>query len=580
MAYAAIGFAWTWLSHTWSTAGSNGEASSNFDRGLIGSFGWVLVGSCALYFVLRRMGRRTEAAQKEAAAVKARYRALLDNSSDAIHLLDGEGRLIEANQAFYRSLGIDPESPPALVIADWETRWSPESFRSAVDHITNRRVTFESRHRRRDGGLFDVEISATAFDADGQKLLVCVARDLSTQRQLQRAQLRAERLESLGLLAGGVAHDLNNALSPIILGADLLRARHPATADDPLLASISSSAKRGATILRHLLTFARGVEGERRPVAVRPLLGSLAYLGGEKENLIVELDIAPELPPIVGDTAQLHQVLLSLVNNSREAMPSGGRLVLGARPRTLTREEAARLPGAHPGHFLELYVRDTGTGLSLQAREHLFEPFFTTKPRGHGTGLGLSTALGIVRSHGGTIEHVAPAEGGAEFRVLIPVAVPDQTPTPPTLNPTDGPGRRAPIISSAFDASLRGEGRSLLLVEAPGAEGSPSVLLERNGYQVRHAGGAHDALTRVANDPAPELLIIDAASIPESDTALLVKTLQARHPRIPHVILCARSGETGPRCPPAGAISHSTVLHKPIDGARLLAAVEKLLGTT
>lgn len=428
--YALFGVAWIWISHR--ASGSNPAPATpaggllHDHLALLNPLGFVAVSALALHLLLRAANRRYEAAHRAELSAASRYRALLDTSLDAIHVLDSEGRLIEANRAFYLSLGHDPGRPPELMVADWDARWTPKELRAKIAALMDRSEVFETIHRRRDGGSFEAEVSATGIEFEGRRLLVCVARDLTGRRQLQRAQLRAERLESLGLLAGGVAHDLNNALSPIILGADLFRARHRDAAGDPLIESIASAAQRGAGVLRQLLTFARGIEGERLPVAVRPLLTGLARLAedGSPGSLRVELSFAPELPAVSGDSAQLHQVLLSLVLNARDAMPRGGVLTLGARPRLLGDDEAARLPGARPGPHLEIFVRDTGPGLDAQAREHLFEPFFTTKPRGQGTGLGLSTALGIVRSHGGTIEHATPPRGGAEFRVLLPAAEP------------------------------------------------------------------------------------------------------------------------------------------------------------
>ena len=435
--YALFGVTWIWIGHRAREAKIVGPslkpaAIAHEELSLLNLLGFVAVSTLALYALLRSANRRTAAAHRAELAAASRYRALLHTSPDAIHVLDTEGRLVEANRAFYLSLGHDPANPPALKVSDWDARWTPTELRAKLAGMLEQSEVFETVHRRRDGGTFEVEVSATGIELDGHRLLVCVARDLTGRRQLQRVQLRAERLESLGLLAGGVAHDLNNALAPIILGADMLRARHREGAGDPLLESIASAAQRGAGILRQLLTFARGCEGERLPVAVRPLLCALARLAEDSLGVSfrVELSVAAELPSISGDTVQLHQVLLSLVLNARDAMPSGGTVTLGARPRLLGDDEAARLPGGRvrPGPHLEIFIRDTGPGLAPQAREHLFEPFFTTKPRGQGTGLGLSTALGIVRSHGGTIEHVAPPRGGAEFRVLLPVAPPAPSP--------------------------------------------------------------------------------------------------------------------------------------------------------
>jgi hypothetical protein len=534
---------------------------------------FVTGSALVLYFIVRASHRRIAAAHRAELASASRYRALLDTSVDAIHLLDIDGRLVEANRAFYRSLGRDPEHPPAtLHVSEWDARLTPDELRAKISALLNHSEVFETVHRRRDGTLVEVEIGATGIELDDKRYLVCVARDLTGRRQFERAQLRAERLESLGLLAGGVAHDLNNALSPVILGAELLRARHPESPDDALLHSMVSAAKRGAGIIRQLLTFARGVEGERLPVPVRPLLAGLSHTAEETfpAGIRVELCLAPGLPPVRGDAAQLHQVLLSLVLNARDAMPGGGRLALGARPRLIDAAAAARIPGGRPGTYLELSVRDTGPGLSREARDHLFEPFFTTKPRGQGTGLGLSTALGIIRSHGGTIEHVAPPGGGAEFLVLLPAAEESTAPSP-AHHAAASP--RAPL--------LVGVGREILLVEDDAlVREATRLLLERHGFRVRDAVDGEEALARLADGRASPALVLTDLMMPRLGGAEFARRVYATHPSLPLVAMTGLHADD-PRAPDlrpllaVGAVRE--LLVKPFNEAQLLAALARAL---
>ena len=417
--YLGLGVGWQVFTHTLGHEIFSDEWWWEFGNDVA----FMTVSAIILVWCVQKARGHADESQHMHREAALRYQAVMEASLDAIHLVAPDGKLVEANPSFYRSLGYDPAKAPNLTVADWDACFSLDEIKGKIAGVLSSPQVFETRHRLADGTLRDVEVTATGITLGGCRLALCVARDISGRMQIQTAQMRAERLESLGLLAGGVAHDLNNALAPVIIGAELLQARHPNSADDPLLASMVVSAQRGAGIIRQLLTFARGVDGERLLVPLRPLLAGLAHQLEQSlpSSVRIELVLPSEMPLVMGDASQLNQVLLSLANNARDAMPQGGRLVLKARVKTLAPGEVAGLGDHTEASYVELSVRDTGPGISREAEEHLFEPFFTTKPRGRGTGLGLSTALGIVRSHRGAIEHVRPADGGAEFRVLLPI---------------------------------------------------------------------------------------------------------------------------------------------------------------
>ena len=190
--YALFGVAWIWISHR--ASGSNPAPATpaggllHDHLALLNPLGFVAVSALALHLLLRAANRRYEAAHRAELSAASRYRALLDTSLDAIHVLDSEGRLIEANRAFYLSLGHDPGRPPELMVADWDARWTPKELRAKIAALMDRSEVFETIHRRRDGGSFEAEVSATGIEFEGRRLLVCVARDLTGRRQLQRAQ--------------------------------------------------------------------------------------------------------------------------------------------------------------------------------------------------------------------------------------------------------------------------------------------------------------------------------------------------------------------------------------------------------
>lgn len=548
--------------------------------------GFLVVSAIALSFCLASARRRAEAAQRMHREAAVRYQAVMESSLDAIHLVAPDGKLVEANAAFYRSLGYDPEKAPSLSVADWDACFAPGEIEGKIAKILTGPEVFETRHRSADGSLRDVEVTATGITLGGTRLALCVARDISGRLQLQQAQMRAERLESLGLLAGGIAHDLNNALAPIVIGAELLQARHPDSADDPLLSSMVVSAQRGAGIIRQLLTFARGVDGERLAVPLRPLVAGLAHQLEQTlpSSVRVELVLPPELPLVTGDASQLTQVLLSLSNNARDAMAQGGRLVLGARVREVADGEVAGLGGGAGMRFVELSVRDTGAGVSREAEEHLFEPFFTTKPRGRGTGLGLSTALGIVRSHGGTIEHVRPADGGSEFRVLLPIrggeAQGDAVDKAEKREDAAGGGHSESAQASP-GGLIEGGGRLVMVVEDDAAvRCSTCALLERHGFKVLEASDGEAALGLLGMSPTPPVLVLTDLMMPRLPGDELARRARERIPGLPVVAMTGLHAED-PRAPDVGALlarrDLAGLLVKPFGEAQLLVTLGRAL---
>jgi PAS domain S-box-containing protein len=578
--YLALGLSWQVLSRSVGGGGVGGGWWREWGNDLA----FMVVSAITLSFCLCTVRRQADAAQRMYRDAAVRYQAVMESSLDAIHLVAPDGKLVEANASFYRSLGYDPAKPPVLSASDWDACLESDEIVSKIAMILEAPQVFETRHRLADGTLRDVEVTATGVTLGGSRLALCVARDISGRVQLQNAQMRAERLESLGLLAGGIAHDLNNALAPIIIGAELLQARHPESADDSLLSSMVVSAQRGAGIIRQLLTFARGVDGERLMVPLRPLLAGLAHqLEQTLPSIVrVELVLPSDLPLVTGDASQLSQVLLSLANNARDAMPQGGRLVLGARVRTLTDVEVAGLGAGAGAFYVELSVRDTGPGISREAEEHLFEPFFTTKPRGRGTGLGLSTALGIVRSHRGTIEHVRPADGGSEFRVLLPIRGEEEDDTSDKTRETRSEQSEVePMAASPLDRLIDGDGRVLMVVEDDAAvRCSTRAVLERHGFKVVEASDGAAALGVLGILPTPPVLVLTDLMMPRMPGDVLARRVRERIPGLPVVAMTGLHADD-PRAPDVGSLlargDLAGLLVKPFNEGQLLAVLSRAL---
>ena len=340
-----------------------------------------------------------------------------------------------------------------------------------------------------------------------------------TDRVLRDRQLlRTQRLESVGRLASGIAHDLNNILSPIMMGPDLLResVRDPAGA--AILDMFESSARRGSEILRQLLTFGRGESDALSPLRIAPLVKDMAKIVAETfpKNVSASFQIPPDLPPVLGNVTQLHQVLMNLCINARDAMPSGGSLDVSASLEQIGESGAAACGAPAPGPYVVLRVADSGTGIPPEVVDKIFDPFFTTKPVGVGTGLGLSTVLGIVRGHHGFIRVDSLPGRGTAFFVHLPSA-----------------GNAACTdLPPAPSSSDKGNGEWILLVDdEESARQVARQILERNGYRVVEARDGREGLAAFECDPSRFALVLADLMMPGMDGAEMLRRIQSISPR-------------------------------------------------
>ncbi len=303
--------------------------------------------------------------------------------------------------------------------------------------------------------------------------------DITEKRKLESQLLRAQRTESLGTLASGIAHDLNNVLAPILLSVELLRMEMPPERRAALLATLETSAKRGAGMVKQVLMFARGVEGERVPLKPEQLLREIEHIIRETfpRTITIRTEVAADCSSVLGDLTQLQQALLNLCVNSRDAMADGGQLMLSAANLMLDEHFVATNPGARTGPHVVLQVSDTGSGIPASIMDRIFDPFFTTKEVGKGTGLGLSTLQAIVKSHGGFVSVYSEPRRGTTFKLYLP-AVGEAASQPRAPANTDLPRGNGELVLIADDEEpIRNVARSTLeafgyrvLVAADGAE--------------------------------------------------------------------------------------------------------------
>ncbi len=385
---------------------------------------------CGLAFqALDRRARQRQADQEKGRELRrAQAQAqLLDKAQDAIWVMDLDGYASYWNGSAERLYGwnvadvLHHDLKKCLGSLDHD---AARVAREAVLKVG--RWTGELSHQTKAGATVLVQ-SRWSLVLDGlgdPKSIVVFETDITSQKKLEGQFHRAQRLESIGALAGGIAHDLNNVLSPILMGVDLLQTRVRDELCQKMLRTMSASARRGADMAKQVLTFAHGQEGERMVLQLSHLIRELSASARQTfpPSIKIQTRLGDRLWPILGDPTQLHQVILNLCLHARDAMPAGGELLIEATNVRLAEADAKRLLGAKPIDYVKLSVTDHGAGLPPEVIDKIFEPFFTIKSGGRGTGLGLSTAFSIVKGHWGLVDVHSEIGKGTTFHVYLPAA--------------------------------------------------------------------------------------------------------------------------------------------------------------
>lgn len=513
--------------------------------------------------VSRALEQRRLRGERREAEQKLRDQARLINlAQDAIIVRDFDnGKVVFWNKGAERLYGWTADEAVTRDLGELIYRDPAESAAMPADLARTGEWRGELKQVTKDGR--DVIVSGRTTlvrDESGRpKSVLIINTDITEQKKLEAQFLHAQRLEGIGTLASGVAHDLNNILAPILMSIPVLEPAVAGTRFESLLSTIGECAERGAGIVKQVLTFARGVEGKRMLVHVHHLLRDMEKVARQTfPRSITVQNMAPEdLWPVNGDATQLHQVLLNLCVNARDAMPEGGTLTFDAANLQIDENYAAMSSEARPGPYLTISISDTGQGIPSEIRQKIFDPFFTTKEIGKGTGLGLSTVIGIVRSHGGFLTVESQPEKGSTFKVFLP-AQPEAAPVSQVT-----PEEKAPT----------GNGELILVVDDESSIRSiAQAVLQARGYRVLLAADGTDALGVFAQHSKDIAAVVTDIAMPFMDGAALIRALRRMKPGLP-VIVSTGHGEQAL----VSDLQINAFLNKPYDADTLLRALNSAL---
>jgi len=471
------------------------------------------------------------------------------------------------NSPSYRSILGDPESLKGtdgyLEIHPDDRERVKQVFEETIKTGVGQRI--EYRLMRKDGSERTIDSKGGVIrDRDGMiSQVIVVSRDVTEEKRLTAQLLRSQRMESIGTLAGGIAHDLNNVLAPIMMAIEILRSKMPDPAGQRIVNTIETSAKRGADIVRQVLAFGRGVNSDRIPVQLRHVVDEVVNIAGETfpKSIEIRTNIPRDLWTVSADPTQMHQVLLNLLVNARDAMPGGGTLEISAKNVILDENYSRMQLEARPGTYVCIVVNDTGTGIPSDIREKIFEPFFTTKEIGKGTGLGLSTTLAIVKSHEGFINLESDVGKGTTFRIYIPAT-----------------GTTSSEAAATGEADYpMGNGELILIIDDEASiREITKETLEAHGYRTVTAGNGAEGVAIFAENKKDIKVVITDLMMPVMDGTAAILALKRIRPDVK--IIAASGFTTSEQITTQSDPNVQAFLTKPYTAESLLKTLRTVLG--
>ncbi|AFY32659.1 PAS domain S-box protein [Calothrix sp. PCC 7507] len=515
---------------------------------------------------LRMIGTTRDITERKQAEQKIREQAaLLDIATDAIMVRDLQTKILFWNKGAERLYGWQEQEALGSHVSELLYKENSPELQAALKNVMEHGSwQGELKKLQKSGAEAIVESRWTLVrNAMGQPTsILSVDTDITEKKQLETQFLRAQRMESLGTLAGGIAHDLNNILTPILAASQLLNLKYVPDEEryQQLRDIIESNAKRGAALVKQVLSFARGFQGERTIVQIKHLISEITQIAQQTFPKSIEFSISvPEsLNAVYGDATQLHQVLMNLVVNARDAMPEGGNIRIVAENMFIDEAYAKMHLDAQVGHYIVVKIVDTGVGMTPEVLDRIFEPFFTTKDVGRGTGLGLSTVLGIIKSHGGFVNVSSQIEQGSQFMLFLPAVEATQEP-------------------NAEDLKLpKGNGELILVVDDESQiREIATIILENNHYRTLTAGNGIEAIAMYAQHKHQIRAVLMDMMMPEMDGIAAIRTLQKMNPLVK--IIASSGLNSHESFSQTAGLEIAAVLSKPYTANELLNRLHQIL---
>ncbi|MBC8039226.1 MAG: PAS domain S-box protein, partial [Opitutaceae bacterium] len=491
--------------------------------------------------------------------------ALLDKAQDAILVRDLDHHITFWNKSAERLYGWTADEAVGRSIAGLLYDDSEPFHEATRQVLTKGEWVGELMQVNKRGERLTVECRWTLVrdDAGTPRAILAINTDVTDKKKLEHQFLRAQRMESIGTLAGGIAHDLNNVLSPVMMAVDLLKLDETDPYKLSLLETVDTSARRGADMVGQVLSFARGMEGRRVEVQIKHVIRDVEKISHDTfpKNIQIRAQIEKPLWTLTGDPTQLHQVLLNLCVNARDAMPEGGRLTITAENVQIDAHYAAMNIEAKPGPHVAVEVEDTGTGIPQGIIDKIFDPFFTTKEVGKGTGLGLSTSIAIIKGHAGFIRVYSEPGKGTRFRVYLPASSSAAHPGSAAAQPVELP---------------RGNGERVLVVDdETSIRDVTRQTLERFGYEVLLACDGAEAVTLYNAQRDRIALVITDMMMPVMDGAATIHALTKINPDIRIIAASGITANGGVAKAASLGVKH--FLPKPYTASTLLKILRQVL---
>jgi PAS domain S-box-containing protein len=489
--------------------------------------------------------------------------SLLDQARDAIIVQDLEGRITYWNKGAERVFGWSAELAQSRSFDDLLKDGS-KALASARESIAQTgEWNGQLQCEREDGRKLIIESRwSLVRDSHGRpRGIMMINTDVTNAKLLEQQVFRMQRIQSIGALAGGIAHDLNNVLAPILMSIELLRMTYSDPDGEKILATLESSARRGTDLVKQVLTFLRGVHEQKTPLQVEKIVREIAGLIRETFPKTIQFEVITEEQPwsVSADATQFHQVLMNLCVNARDAMPSGGRLTITVQNTLIDASYASANTKARLGAYVVVSVADTGSGIPASIQSKIFEPFFSTKSSDKGTGLGLATVSSIIENHGGFLVLNSEEGRGTEFKVYLPAAETG----------------KAQENSQTAKHLPGGNGELILVVDDESAvRGMAKQILEAFGYKVITASDGSQAIAICDQQNEIRVLLTDLM-MPILDGPAVIRAVRQI---APHMRIIAETGfKSDAAIPDEMRMEVSAYLQKPFTAENLLTTVREVL---